>query len=377
MRRSKRFPGDLGSILVPRDITKFARVGVVTEVDAQAGTCSVRWYDKPSSQRDVLVTQAFPGGTNLPEKGNVVLAIMDQHSRAFIVGYINLGHESRVKTLNTLPKFKPGEKLFEAGGSYIYLKRNGNVVVSTLTGGIVEFDNTSQTFKFEVVNWKLITEGGSNTFGLIKRLRSNGDGTKSVQSITSLEGDLLTEYNLKVYETADGKAGINPSQTPLVDITLGTLVDVDGNIVDANGTVTTDINKQLVAKLTFKNGIEISIDKEGKANIKGIKLNINNGSVEESDATLGENDSTLGTEGQKVSRVHDKVTIPIALAYNDPKFTTLPSKSTSNLSALQTLASAIISPAGPCVLNTALLVGNLALEGEITEGATNVYVGDD
>lgn len=377
MRKAKRFPGDIASSLVPRDITKFGRVGVILDVDAEAGRCTIRWYDKPAVQKDVIITQSSPGVISLPERGEVVLAIMDQYSRAFIVGYISLGHESKVKVLNTLPKFKAGERFFEAGGSYFYIRRNGNIVLSTITGGLVEFDNSSQTFKLEIVNWKLVTEAGSEVFGLIKRLVPNGDGTKSVQVIENSTGDLLTEYNLKLYETADGLAGINSSQEPLVEIILGTVVDENGQIINANGETELTNVKQIVAKLSFKSGVEILIDKEGKASIKGVRLNINNGSTEETDTTLGTNNPALGTEGQKVARVHDKTTVPLSPSYTDTKYKTLTEKAVLNQDTLTKLAAAFVSPAGPCVFVPSSLVGNVALEGEVTEGATNVYVGDE
>ena len=129
MKTSKRYPGDVGSATVPKDITKYARIGVIQSVDSEAGLCTIRWYDKPSYQKDVIITQSFSGGTSIPEKGSTIIAVLDQFSRAFIVGYINLGHENRVKSLKTLPKLKEGEKFFEAGGSYVYIKRNGSVVI--------------------------------------------------------------------------------------------------------------------------------------------------------------------------------------------------------------------------------------------------------
>jgi hypothetical protein len=380
MPTSKRYPGDIFSSLVPKDISKYARIGEIESVNGESGLCNIKWYDKPSGQRDVYITQPTAGFTSIPQVGDVVLTVMDQYNRTFILGYINLGHSNQVKKLNTLPKFKEGEKLLEAGGSYIYQKRNGNIVLSTLLGGIVEFDNTVQTWKYEVVNWKLVTEGGTNYFGLVKRLVTNTDGTKTVSTVSDLLGNLYTEYGLTLYETADGTTGINPSQTPILEITLGTVIDKDGNLINTKNVATLNTNKQLVARMKLKSGVIIDIDKSGTASISGLKAIINNASMDSTDTDISEglqvNDSTLGTKGQHAAREHDKVAIPISSSYNDAEHKGLTDIGISNITALQTIAQAIVSPSGPCTLNPALLTGNLNLEGEITEGATNIYLGD-
>jgi hypothetical protein len=383
MKTSKRYPGDVGSATVPKDITKYARIGVIQSVDSEAGLCTIRWYDKPSYQKDVIITQSFSGGTSIPEKGSTIIAVLDQFSRAFIVGYINLGHENRVKSLKTLPKLKEGEKFFEAGGSYIYIKRNGSVAISTLTGGVVEFSNTTQTWKYEVVNWKLITEGGTSNFGLVKRMVLNSDGTSSIQAVKNENESFYTEHNLTLYEYADGTVGINPSQTPLVSITFGTVIDKDGNVINKLKNTTLDKTKQLAARLDFKSGIVISIDKAGVIDIRGGKLKLNEPSVDVTDIDaitgLDINDTTKGTKGQHLAREHDKVTIPVSSTYVDDAHKGLINIATSNLAFFQTLATAFISagPGSPCTLNPTVLIGQLKIEGEITEGASNILVGDE
>ena len=380
MKYSKRYIGDIGSTTVPKDITKYARIGVVQLVDPQAGTCTVRWYDKPVYQTDVNITQSFSGGTTIPSKGDTIIAVFDQFSRAFIVGYINLGHEAQVKKLKTLPKLKEGEKFFEAGGSFIYIKQNGTIIFSTLTGGIIEFSNITQTWKYEVVNWKLITEGGTSNFGLVKRMITGVDGTSSVQSIQSSTGDFYTEYNITLYEYADGTIGINPSQTPIATITLGTVIDNLGNVVNKNGTFPTLPNNQLVAQLNFKSGLSISIDKKGYIDLRGGKLKLYQPSVDVGDPDIGVttdvNNPSLGTRGQHAAREHDKVSIPLSSDYSDKKHVGLTKIGISNLASLNNIAKAIVSPSGPCFLNPSLLVGNIDLEGEIIEGSNNTLVGD-
>ena len=388
MRHSKRFIGDIGSTTVPKDITRYARIGVIQSVDPQSGTCTLRWYDKPTHQTGVNITQSFSGGTTIPSKGDTVIAVFDQFSRAYIVGYINLGHEAQVKSLKTLPKVKESEKFFEAGGSYIYIKQNGTIIFSTLTGGIVEFSNITQTWKYEVVNWKLITEGGTSNFGLVKRMIPSSDGSSSVQSIQAPTGDFYTEYNITLYEYADGTIGINPSATPIATITLGTVIDSLGNVINKNDNVTVTPTKQLVAKLDFKSGLSISIDKEGIIDIRGGKLKINQPSVDITDMdrtiTNDTNDVTKGTRGQHVAREHDTVTIPIGMSYNDGgSHKGLTSLGSTNINTIAELLITLLTGAitgallNPVIVRTnALTVTSEKLEGEITNGADNFLVGN-
>lgn len=381
MMRNKAFSGDLFSSTVPRDLSKYARVGVIQDIDPEEGTCTVRWYDKPSAQRDVYLTQSSPNSVEVPEKGAVVIAVMDQFNRAFIVGYFNVGHAARVKKLKTYPKFKDGEKFFEVNGAYFHIKKNGNIVISTLLGGIVEFNNVSQTWKYEVVNWKLATDAGVASFGVAKRKLLNTDGTTTIAPVLDSAGKPYNEYTLTLYEMADGSITINPTDTPILTLSLGTVIDQNGNVINSNNVVSTDATKQLAVRLSLKSGIVIDVDKAGVCKVSGIKLVLNGASVDADNpdisSGLQSNDSTLGNRGQHIAREHDEITIPLGLTYSEEDHNGLTAKNTDNLSALADLAKAIISPSGPCFLNPSLLPANLSLKGEITEGSTNLYAGDN
>ncbi|MFA5398660.1 MAG: hypothetical protein WC346_21780, partial [Methanogenium sp.] len=132
--------------------------------------------------------------------------------------------------------------------------------------------------------------------------------------------------------------------------------------------------------LKLKNGTQIDVDKEGRCSIKGIKLNINEGSVDRDDPDilleLETNNTNLGTKGQHVAREHDEVKIPITSTYTNSEHAGLVTKNEENFAMLNKLATAFISPIGPCFFNPGILINNEVLKGEITEGAKNVYVGD-
>jgi hypothetical protein len=218
--------------------------------------------------------------------------------------------------------------------------------------------------------------------GIIKRFTDNGDGTKSNEEITNLAGDNLTEFRLRLVETADGTLGLKGIEDPFIDLVMGTYVDADGNIVNKKDSPTINNNKEIAVRIVLKSGIKLFIDKEGRLSIEGAKLNINKAKVDVDDLDIAEgleeNDSSLGTKGQHVAREHDEITIPISTAFVDEEHSETVSVSPDNIQVLTTLASAIMSPAGPCTLNPALLSDpSLKLKGIITQGSSNVLIGDE
>ena len=382
IRRRRLFASDVRSSVRQRDLSMYQRIGRIETVDPERGVCSIRWLDKPGIRNDVLLTQGSPKTFEIPEKGAIVLVAFDHHERARITRYINLGHESRVQDTKSLPRLKEGDKLWENGGSYFWMKKNGDVVISTLSQGYFILENKTGALKSETVNWKVVTEGGIIFFGDVKRFIDNGDGTRSLEPVTNITGDGYTEFRLRMVETADGVLGLTGIENPFFDLTIGTVVDDEGDAISKGDSVPTNLQKQLALRLILQSGVKICIDKEGRLSIEGAKLNINKAKVDSSDPDISEgleeNDSSLGTKGQHVAREHDEVTVPLGSAsYNDPEHLNLNTLSTDNLTALTTFASAIMSPAGPCTLNPGLLTGNLKLKGLITQGAENTLIGDE
>jgi hypothetical protein len=382
MRFKKSVFRDIKSSITQRELTGYTRIAKIEAVDSQKGVCTISWLDRPGGRVDVLLTQSDHGSWNIPERGAVVLVGFDVGDQARILRYINLGHENRIKKLKSLPKLKEGEKFWEAGGSYIYLQKNGDIVLSTLTQGYLILEAATGTLKVEAVDWKVLSEAGSQTFGLTKRFVQDGTD-KQQRIIENDQGEAYVEYNLKVVEKADSQLGPSDLDNPLIDITLGTYIDSKGEVVDKDNnttTILTNPQKALDVKITLKSGVELTIDKEGNLNLKGVKLNINQASVDQDhpDVAIGleVNDASLGDRGQHVAREHDRVTIPIGPASGEQHHKGLSTLAQANLNSLALLATAIMSPSGPCTLNKAVLVEGTKLEGEITEGAKNIYIGD-
>lgn len=379
LRYRKVFPKDANSPTSQKDLSMYTRIGMVDRVDPSEGTCTIRWLDRPGKRYDVLLTQGSPNEWCIPKRGDCVLVAFDHHERARIIRYINVGHATRVQSTKSLPKLKDGEKLWEVEGSYLYLKKNGDIVLSTLDSGYISLESNTGTWRSETVNWKIITEAGVMNFGLVKRFVSDGT-QREFQEIVDEEGNNYTEYRIKIVETADGSLGVTGVENPFIDITLGTYVNQEGKAVDKKDQQA-DGNKQLAVKISLQNGVQINIDKEGRISLKASSWNFNEASVDVDDQDIEKdlevNDASKGKRGQHAAREHDSVTIPLSIGYSDEDHLGLGSKSTSNLQTLEKLARAIISPAGPCTLNPSLLTGNIELQGEITEGADNLLIGDE
>ena len=287
MRYRKLYPKDMVSATVQQDLNKNLRLGVITDVDSEQGTCTLRWLDKPGFQTDVYLTQGTQKEWHIPEVNSLVLVGFTAKDQAYILRYINLGQAGRVATSKTLPRLQEGEKFWEVGGSYIHMRANGDINIATLEGGEITLEASSGTYKSETVNWRLSSEGGSQYLGIVKRPVSNVDGTKSFKLIgvepglpssptNGLTGQYLTEYRLKVVEVADNTVGVDPTVPTLFDIRIGTVVDANGFTVDRLGApVSTPLGPTaLCVKLTITSPLsplvpllDLTIDKQGKLDL--------------------------------------------------------------------------------------------------------------
>lgn len=373
MRFRKIFPRDTTSSVVQKDLNTRLRIGIIRGVDAERGVCTIEWVDKPGMRTDVLLTQSHPKEFIIPEKDSYAIIGFDVKDQARILRYINLGQESRIKNSHTLPKLQPGEKYWECGGSYLRLKRNGDVLITTQTEGYLLLENSSNTLKSETVNWQVISDGGQLYTGVIKRFITGVDGSKSQVMIENILGETLTELKLKIFETSDNQVGISSSTDPFAEIVIGTDVNNDGKILDRKREENNfGYTKEVGVRVTLKNGVEFTIDKEGVVNFSAKKVIFNNAQLDTSDLDVLKNlqlPSTQGTKGQHIAREHDKVTIPLSSIYIDNEHLGLASKASTNQSALLALKSYIMS--GVPIPN------NTALVGEVTEGAVNLLAGDE
>jgi hypothetical protein len=369
--------------MVQKAITNYTRIGIIQTVDSINGTCTVKWADHPGVRINVILTQASPDDWDTPVKGDVALIEFDQWDRAYIVRYINRGQAARITQSQTLPSLKEGEKIKNGpNGSYIYFKQNGDIELATANQGYITLENGTGTNKSEAINQKDMTDGGIQYFGLVQRLVPNITGSYNSQVIQNELGENYVEYHLQVLEFGNSATGVTGVVNPIVDITLGTLINTEGLPVATNGLPTVLPLKQLAVNIALPNGTMLTIDKQGRIKLSSTTLNLNNGSVDLTDPdvalTLEPHNATLGNRGQHVAREHDVVTIPLpgAVPYTDVNHTELTSIAAANLFTLQQLAQAFISPAGPCQFNPALIPGSSSLQGTITAGAANLYAGD-
>jgi hypothetical protein len=300
---------------------------------------------------------------------------------------MNMGQPTRMANV-TLPKLKPGERLWEGGESFIYMKENGDIVLFTLSSGQLLLGNLSRMFSVNVGNVDIKTDAGELFFGQLKRMVpdpiSGGQVQKVITDLTTRE---LNELKLNVYEYAPSVTDVIAPPTPLLSIQMGTLVGPAEPAIVVDPTSGFPLNKlnlptpiptkQVMCRITLKSGVQINIDKAGRVTLTGVVMNINNGSVDSTDPdvalALEGNNPVLGTRGQHIAREHDAVTIPLSATYKDAAHATQQVKAAANVIALQKLAAAFVSPAGPCTLNVAALPATL--QGEITEGASDLYAG--
>jgi hypothetical protein len=382
IRYKKIFPSD--AYHPQQYLSKYSRVAVIDTVNTDAGTCVIRWLDNPGGRQDVSLLQGSWGEYNMPVKGAIVVCQFDQFDQARIVRYANLNQVQRMKTPaeggdGTLPKLKAGEKYWESsGGAYIYMTDAGRIMLASPFEDAIEIDPDLNQIKSKAVNWKVVTVGGEERMGVVLRWSAatgaNTVPTDGIPSVTfGATGTPLTEYVLAVND-------IQGASTPVFKMTIGTVVNDLGVAVGRNDLPAALPGKQLAARITLTSGVQIDIDKDGRLSLTGVRMNVNDGSADASDTdvalALEVNNAALGTRGQHAAREHDRVTIPCSTTYADAEHAGLALKATANVGFLSTLAAAIVSPAGPCSLNPLLLTGDLKLEGEITEGASNVLVGD-
>ncbi len=381
MRFRKFFPKDMKGSITQRDLSGFNRIGVVQQVDPIKGTCVVKWLDHPGLRYDVYITQATSKEWYIPEKGSVVLVEFDSYDRARIVRYMNIGQITRTLQSKSLPKFKEGERMWEVGGTYLHMKRNGDVIISTLSQGILTIENSTGTFKSEFVNLKNITDAGIQYFGIMQRMVPDGNGFGQITNITNDFGDIYSEYRLQIVEVSNGALGMGGISNPIIDIALGTYADSNGIVTAKNGVVSPSTSKQMTINITLNNGCSIILDKEGRMSLNFKSLNFNSGSVDSNDPDIAlgleTNNVTLGNKGQHVAREHDIIKIPLTTNYTDTDHLGLKNTvAPINMQALQWLAKSFISPTGPCIFNPGVIPPNTDIQGEITQGAANLIAGD-
>lgn len=280
MRWKKKYPRDLQSPTIQNNLNRYLRAGCIVSIDSERGVCDVRWFDRPSVRKDVLLTQANDKDWYIPEVGAYVIVGFDSKEQARILRYISRGHADRIKTQHTLPKLKPGESIREVSGTIFYMKNNGDVVVLTPDQNKIQLEASTGTFITDTINIRSISEGSNFFSGLVKRMITSL-GNKTLQYIKNSSNKYLTEYKLKISEIADSVVG--NTEDPIIDISAGNVVDDEGNPIDSNDqTVSADSTDALCLDVVIqKNSVEVvtlKVSKSGNIYLNtGQSITINSG----------------------------------------------------------------------------------------------------
>ena len=378
----KIFPKDaesFGSAI--QDLTNHLRIGLISSPDPQTYTANIRWLDHPGFRKGVVLTQGSYKEWHIPKEGAPVLCYVDNKDQVWILRYLNDNIQA-LQESSMIPQLNPGEKCFECEGSFIIMRANGNIELLSDSFARVLLDNVNQAFQVDGIRlFKYFTAASSLVSGVAKRLMASlTGGNIALQPVTDLTGQsTYAEHVLKVYEKEN-------DSNPIVTITMGNVIDKDGFLTDYQGgtkSVLGNSSKAVALQISMRNGVNISIDKEGVVTFTGAKaINFLNAAVDISDADeiLGlQSKMTDGSlKGQHAAREHDAVDIPLGMSYTDPNHAGLATKANQNVSALQSVAAAFMTPMGPCTLIPTNLAPptSLKLQGEIVDGSAGVYIGD-
>ena len=303
IKRRKIFDND--AINPQQYLSQKSRLATIESVDPLAGTCIIKWLDNPGGRNEVNLTQGMWGEYHIPIEGAIVYVDFDIYDRARIVRYANTNHSIRQLLpseggVGEIPKLRAGEKYWEsAGGAFIYMNADGKIFFVTPTGDTIELDPNNQLIRMDSVNWKVITDSGTDEFGVIKRWASDGTHkiiTDGIPTTKFPNGTPLTERRITIND-------FNPqfkSSVHTVEINIGTYVTDDGKILDANSnTVSPTSSAALIfrAELTDSNNnslFVLAIDKSGKvtATSPQITLTTSNLTIASSDIRLGGSDAS-------------------------------------------------------------------------------------
>jgi len=284
-------------VIYPRD-GLFIRPGIVDSINQDKSTVNISWLDHPGIRQDVAITQPHLGMHQFPTPGTVVLIGFNKVGDAQILRYLPAGYNQQVAD-NDIWGIKPGElnlmsyraesvptKSFpipNATGSKIHMDNVGNIQISTMLNEFWRIDTSNNEIAQNSMNYEVNTEAGILQFGLTKRdkgiITPEGD---SLEKSTSLNPDALTEFNLRLLETADATTNLNSDpalDNPFIELSLGIKVDAAGDLVKTESdkhAKTTGNAQEIIIQLKTKTdqGFEFTVDKEGnltlltKGNIK-------------------------------------------------------------------------------------------------------------
>ena len=272
-------------------LSKFSRIGSVQFVDVINGVCRIKWLDNPGGRNDVYISQSSWGEFNMPIVGSIVFVECDAHDQARIVRYANLNQVTRQQLPNEggsgeIPKVQPGEKYWESvGGAYIYMTEGGRIFLVSPGNDSIEIDPDLNLIRSESVNWKVITDAGTDWSGEVRRWlpgKGNVVITDNTPTLQFPNGTPLTE---RIIVVGDFSSKYKSNGTTLIKINIGTYVDNLGNVVDITGipvlpTSTSALAIRLqVIPSDSSTGLVLAVDKAGKCSITTPNLTVNSSNI--------------------------------------------------------------------------------------------------
>jgi len=212
-------------------------------------------------------------------------------------------------------------------------------------------------------------EAGTLTMGMVKRIDSVI--TEDGESVTNLEGgNALTEFKLRINKFADDTINADSvGNEALAEVTVGTLVNDDGDIVY------NQVGKKIVCDISFSSGAKVTIDEEGNINMnEGNMIKPTDTSARISASSVGAEDLFTPTDTQqRAAREGDRITIPITAGQTDLDHPNLNAKGVQNLANMSQIAPMLMVYGIPAIFVPS--TPNTKLVGEITQGSDSVFIG--
>ncbi len=273
--------GNLVDFASTNDRLRFARI---TDVDTDKGVVGISWLDHPGGRVEVILSQPSWGFFTVPTVGSIVACGFDTVDRTTILRYIPIAYKARhgdpsegaFEPQDALREVKEGEHFLKSiAGAEVYMDVNGNIVLSSGAGSYWKI-TLEDLIQQNSETWKVQNEAGTLTMGIVRRLYEDTDFTPvqvDNRIIKNGSDEAYVEYRLRVAETAD--ASVGTASTPdLVEITVGTLIDSEGNVTQSTNenNVTIDIrtkndvgfqfrvDRDGQVEMTVKGGSEFTID---------------------------------------------------------------------------------------------------------------------
>jgi len=264
------------------------RLARIDSVDAERGICCLEWLDHPGNRVDVEITQDNWNSWHMPIENQVVICGFDVKDRALILRFMPVGYQARhgdpsegaFEPEDAMRRLEAGEHFWKsAGGAELYMDQNGDIVLSSGAGTywkLTANDILSQNSE----TWRARNEAGQLVMGIVRRIEefANVGETQSRSKIVTYDGSnivdggqALVEYQLKIAETADADPTTPNIDDPIVTLTLGTVVDGDGNPVDKDGSVVAaGADDAIAIDIDTRSGIgfRLSVMKDGDVELK-------------------------------------------------------------------------------------------------------------